>query len=127
LLLLSYLFSIAMAKYLITGVAGFIGSSIAHALLAPGNEVRGVDNFATGRRENIADIFDRIDFREADLLDAAAMRDACNGVDYVFHEAAIPSVPKSIADPEASNRANVDGTVNLLISARDTKVKRVVY
>ncbi len=116
-----------MAKYLITGVAGFIGSSIARALVELGTEVRGIDNFATGRRENIADILDKISFEEADLLDATAMRNACNGIDYVFHEAAIPSVPKSIADPEASNRANVDGTVNLLIAARDAKVKRVVY
>jgi UDP-glucose 4-epimerase len=116
-----------MAKYLITGIAGFIGSSIARVLLNSGDEVRGVDNFATGRRENIADIQNKMDFRQADLLDAGAMREACGGVDYVFHQAAIPSVPKSIADPEASNRANVDGTLNLLIAARDAKVKRVVY
>jgi nucleoside-diphosphate-sugar epimerase len=116
-----------MAKYLITGVAGFIGCSIARELLQRGEEVRGVDNFATGRRENIADILDKIDFRESDLLDASAMRQACEGVDFVFHEAAIPSVPKSIADPQGSNRANVDGTVNVLIAARDSKVKRVIY
>lgn len=116
-----------MAKYLITGIAGFIGCSIARELLQRGEEVRGVDNFATGRRENLAEILDRIDFRESDLLDAKAMREACEGVDFVFHEAAIPSVPKSIADPLSSNRANVDGTVTVLIAARDAKVKRVVY
>src|ERR1700704_2155009 len=108
-----------MAKYLITGIAGFIGCSIARELLQRGEEVRGVDNFATGRRENIAEILDKIDFRESDLLDANAMRRACEGVDFVFHEAAVPSVPKSIADPFGSNRANVDGTVTVLIAARD--------
>ena len=116
-----------MSLYLITGIGGFIGSSIARAVLARGEEVRGIDNFATGRRENIAEIFDHIDFREADILDADAMHKACAGVDYVFHEAAIPSVPKSVLDPLGSNRANVDGTVNVLIAARDAKVKRVIY
>jgi nucleoside-diphosphate-sugar epimerase len=116
-----------MAKYLITGIAGFIGCSIARELLKRGEEVRGVDNFVTGRRENLTNIQNEIDFRESDLLDADAMRQACDGVDFVFHEAAIPSVPKSIADPYSSNRANIDGTLNVLIAARDAKVKRVVY
>src|SRR5689334_13188471 len=116
-----------MAKYLITGIAGFIGSSIARALLAQGDEVRGIDNLATGKRENIAEISSRIDFREADLLDLKAVQDACRGVDYVYHEAAIPSVPKSVVDPLGSNQSNVDGTVHVLIAARDAKVKRVVY
>ena len=116
-----------MALYLITGVAGFIGSSLARAVLAQGDQVRGVDNFSTGKRENIAEIAGRIDFREADLLNIEALHDACRGADYVFHEAAIPSVPKSVLDPLGSNRANVDGTVHLLIAARDAKVKRVVY
>jgi len=116
-----------MALHLVTGVAGFIGSSIARALLKRGEQVRGVDNFATGKRENISDILRQIDFREADLLDAPAMQKACQGVEYVFHQAAIPSVPKSVLDPEGSNRANVDATVNILIAARDADVKRVVY
>jgi len=116
-----------MALHLVTGVAGFIGSSIARALLKRGEQVRGVDNFATGKRENISDILGQIDFREADLLDAPAMQKACQGVEYVFHQAAIPSVPKSVLDPEGSNRANVDATVNILIAARDADVKRVVY
>jgi UDP-glucose 4-epimerase len=116
-----------MALYLITGVGGFIGSSIARALVSRGQSVRGVDNFSTGRRENIDDILDCIDFREADLLDPNAMREACAGVDFVLHEAAIPSVPKSVLDPVGSNRANVDGTLNLLVAARDAKVKRVIY
>ena len=116
-----------MALHLITGVAGFIGSSIARALLERGEQVRGIDNFATGKRENIAEIANRIDFREADLLDAEAMKKACVGVDFVFHQAAIPSVPKSVLDPIGSNRANVDGTLNLLVGARDAKVRRVMY
>jgi UDP-glucose 4-epimerase len=116
-----------MATYLITGVAGFIGSALARAVLAQGDQVRGIDNLSTGRRENLAEILARIDFQEADVLDLPALYDACRGVDYVLHQAAIPSVPKSVLDPLASNRANLDGTVNLLMAARDAKVKRVVY
>lgn len=116
-----------MFLFLITGIGGFIGSSLARALLARGELVRGIDNFSTGKRENIADILDSIDFREADILDLDEMHKACAGVDFVFHEAAIPSVPKSVLDPLGSNRANVDGTVNVLVAARDAKVKRVVY
>jgi nucleoside-diphosphate-sugar epimerase len=116
-----------MAKYLVTGAAGFIGSSLVRALLERGDEVRGIDNFSTGRRENLTEVFRRIDFREADLLDLNAMHKACAGIDYVLHEAAIPSVPKSVLDPISSNRANIDGTVNVLVAARDAKVKRVVY
>ncbi|MGO9677803.1 MAG: SDR family oxidoreductase [Candidatus Sulfotelmatobacter sp.] len=116
-----------MALYLITGIAGFIGSSLARAILAQGDQVRGVDNFATGKRENLQGILDRIDFHEADILDLDVMHEACAGVDFVLHEAAIPSVPKSVLDPLGSNRANVGGTVNVLVAARDAKVKRVVY
>jgi UDP-glucose 4-epimerase len=116
-----------MALYLITGVGGFIGSSLAHALLARGEQVRGLDNFSTGKRENVSGIAARIDLREADILDLEAMHKACAGVDYVLHQAAIPSVPKSVLDPLGSNRANADGTVNVLVAARDAKVKRVVY
>jgi len=113
--------------YLITGIAGFIGSALARAVLAQGDQVRGFDNLSTGKRENIAEIADKIDFQEADLLDFKAIQQACQGVDYVLHHAAIPSVPRSVKDPLESNRANVDATVNLLIAARDAKVKRVVY
>jgi nucleoside-diphosphate-sugar epimerase len=116
-----------MAKYLVTGAAGFIGSSLVRALLERGDQVRGIDNFSTGRRENLTDVLSGMDFREADILDLEAMRKACQDVDYVLHEAAIPSVPKSVVDPLGSNRANVDGTVNVLVAARDAKVKRVVY
>src|ERR1700758_5284582 len=116
-----------MALHLITGIAGFIGSSIARALLERGEQVRGIDNLATGKRENIKEIADHIDFREADLLDLDAMKEACQGVECVFHQAAIPSVPKSVRDPLGSNQANVDGTVNILVAARDAKARRVVY
>src|ERR1700678_2687604 len=116
-----------MAKYLVTGAAGFIGSSLVRALLQRGDEVRGVDNFSTGRHENLSEVLQHIDFREADILDLDAMHTACAGVDYVLHQAAIPSVPKSILDPLGSNRVNIDGTVNVLVAARDAKVKRVVY
>ncbi|MGH9651234.1 MAG: SDR family oxidoreductase [Terriglobales bacterium] len=116
-----------MATYLVTGAGGFIGSALVWALLERGDRVRGLDNFATGKRENLDGIFGRIDFRRADLLDAAALADACHGVDYVLHQAAIASVPKSIADPATSHRVNAGGTLNLLIAARDAQVKRVVY
>ena len=116
-----------MALYLITGIGGFIGSSLARELLSRGEQVRGVDNFSTGNRDNLAEILPRIDLREADIGDLDAMHEACAGVDFVLHQAAIPSVPKSVLDPLGSNRANVDGTVNVLVAARDAKVKRVVY
>jgi nucleoside-diphosphate-sugar epimerase len=116
-----------MARYLVTGAAGFIGSSLVRALLQRGDEVRGIDNFSTGKRENLAEVIDRIDFRQIDILDLDAMHNACLGVDCMLHQAAIPSVPKSVRDPLGSNRANVDGTMNVLIAARDAKVKRVVY
>src|SRR6266478_372235 len=115
-----------MPRYLVTGVAGFIGSTLAHAVLAQGGGVVGLDNFSTGNHENLAGVLDRIEFHEADLLDLDALHQACRGVDYVLHEAAIPSVPRSVKDPLESNRANVDGTLNLLVASRDAKVKRVV-
>lgn len=116
-----------MALYLITGIGGFIGSSIARALLSRGEAVRGLDNFSTGKKENLAEIAGQIEVHEADITDIDAMHRACKGVDFVLHQAAIPSVPKSVLDPLGSNRANVDGTVNVLIAARDAKAKRVVY
>jgi nucleoside-diphosphate-sugar epimerase len=116
-----------MAQYLVTGAAGFIGSALVRALLERGESVRAFDNFETGKRDHIQEVAGQIDFKEADLLDPQAMRSACEGVDYVLHQAAIPSVPRSIADPARSNRVNVEGTLNLLIAARDAGVKRVVY
>src|SRR6202050_2570608 len=116
-----------MALFLFPGIGGFIGSSLAQELLRRGEQVRGVDNFSTGKRENLAEILGQIDFREADILDLEATKSACAGADYVLHQAAIPSVPKSVLDPIGSNRANIDGTVNVLVAARDATVKRVVY
>lgn len=116
-----------MAKFLVTGAAGFIGSSLVRALLERGDQVRGIDNFATGKRENLTEVLPQMDFREVDILDLDATRKACEGIDYVLHQAAIPSVPKSVIDPLGSNRTNVDGTVNVLVAARDAEVKRVVY
>src|SRR3979490_580374 len=100
-----------MAKYLVTGAAGFIGSSLVRALLERGDEVRGIDNFRTGRRGNLTGLLRRMDFREADILDLDAMHKACAGVDAVLQQAAIPPVPMSVLDPLGSNRANVDGTL----------------
>ena len=116
-----------MAKYLITGIAGFIGSSLARALLERGEEVRGVDNYLTGKAANLAGYYDQIDFREVDLRDAPAIRTACEGIDYILHIGALPSVPLSVAHPEPSHRCNVEGTFNVLEGARAEGVKRIVY
>lgn len=116
-----------MAKYLVTGAAGFIGSNLIHALVARGEEVRGIDNFSHGRRENLAGITGKIELLEADITDTDAVRSACRGVNYVLHQAALGSVPRSIANPLASNHANVVGTLNVLEAARRSGVNRVVY
>jgi UDP-glucose 4-epimerase len=115
-----------METYLVTGAAGFIGRSIAAELLARGKKVRGIDNFVTGKRDNLLGL-EAMDFIEADINDAEAVTRACHGVECIFHEAAIPSVPRSIEDPVASNYAGVSGTVQLLVAAKDAKVRRVVY
>ena len=116
-----------MALYLVTGIAGFIGSSIAEALIARGEQVRGIDNLSTGKRENLVCLNGKAEFLEADLADPHACAAACRGVDYIFHQAAIPSVPRSVKDPLETNHACVDGTLQLLVAARDARVKRVVY
>ena len=116
-----------MATVLITGIAGFIGSSIARALLEEGAQVRGIDNLSTGSLENIDEIRSQIDFRKADVLDQHALSDACEGVDYVFHEAAIPSVFKSVDDPIGTNEPNLTGTLYVLEAARKAGVRRVLY
>ncbi len=116
-----------MAKYLITGIAGFIGSSLARALVERGEEVRGVDNYLTGKSANLAGYYDQIDFREVDLRDPSAIRSACEGIEYILHIGALPSVPLSVAHPEPSHRCNVDGTFNVLEGARAEGVRRIVY
>ncbi len=116
-----------MAQYLITGIAGFIGSTLAHTLVEQGHEVRGIDNLSTGNLDNLADIRSKISFQEMDLQDAAGMKSACEGVDYVLHQGALASVPRSVKDPLSSHESNINGTLNLLIAARDAKVRRIVY
>ncbi len=116
-----------MAKLLITGIAGFIGSSLARAALDQGADVIGMDDLSAGKRENLEEIANRIDFREASILDAGALRDACRGVDYVFHEAAVASVPKSVEDPLGTNNINLNGTLQVLEASRHAGVKRLMY
>ncbi len=115
-----------MASYLVTGGAGFIGSHLVEELARRGERVRVADNLSTGKRANLAHI-PGVDLVEGDLADLAVARRACNGVEYVLHQAAIPSVPRSVTDPISSNRANIDATLNVLVAARDAGVRRVVY
>ena len=114
------------ASYLVTGGAGFIGSHLAEELLRRGEQVRVVDSLITGQRKNLAHL-SGIEFLEGDLADLAVAKRAVQGIDYVLHQAAIPSVPRSVEDPITSNRANIDSTLNVLVAARDAGVKRVVY
>jgi UDP-glucose 4-epimerase len=116
-----------MAVYVVTGGAGFIGSHIAEELLRRKETVRLIDNFSTGKRENIASFENQVDVHSADLAESPGLGQIVEGADYVIHQAAIPSVPKSMLDPLASHRANVDGTLRLLLACRDAGVKRVVY
>ncbi len=125
-----------MARYLVTGGAGFIGSHLVEALLVRGDDVRVVDNLSTGTRANLeaatkaahaAGAVGTPAFLEGDLADLAVATAAVAGIDYVLHQAAIPSVPRSVADPVSSNRANIDATLNVLVAARDAGVKRLVF
>src|SRR5487761_1150360 len=116
-----------MAVYLVTGAAGFIGSWLTEALVERGETVRALDNFSTGSRENLAPFADKIDVWAVDLRDADGVAKACEGVDFIFHEGALPSVPLSIQDPRTSHTSNINGTFNLLEGARHAGVKRVVY
>jgi len=116
-----------MAHYLITGIAGFIGSSLAHTLVEQGHQVSGIDNLSTGNLENLASIRNKISFQEADLRDLSAMKSACKGVDFILHQGALASVPRSVKDPITSHESNINGTLNLLVAARDAGVRRIVY
>ncbi len=116
-----------MAVSLVTGCAGFIGSTIVEALLLRGEHVRGLDNFETGNRENMAGFLEQIEFMECDLRNAAAAAAACKGIDFIYHTAALPSVPRSVMDPRTSHDANIEGTFNLLEGARAASVRRIVY
>ena len=114
-------------KYLVTGCAGFIGSHLVERLLTDGAQVVGLDNLATGHRHNIAPMLDDFEFIEGDIRDIDTCRRACREVDYVLHQAALGSVPRSIADPIATNESNVDGTLNMLVAARDAEVQSFVF
>ena len=116
-----------LARYLITGGAGFIGSHLVEALLALGHQVRVLDNFSTGQRENLTGVLKRIDLREVDLREQDAVRSACEDVNFILHEGALPSVPRSIEDPRTSHEVNLDGTFNVLEGARAAGVRRIVY
>jgi len=115
-----------MATYLVTGGAGFIGSHLVEELVRRGERVRVVDNLSTGKRQNIAHLTS-VEFVEGDLADPLVAQRAVAGIEYVLHQAAIPSVPRSVQDPITSNRANIDATLNILVAARDAGVKRLVY
>lgn len=115
-----------MTNYLVTGGAGFIGSNIVTALVERGERVRVLDNFSTGHRANLALVQDQIEIIEGDIRNASTVRTAVEGIDYVLHQAALPSVPRSIADPLTSNEVNVNGTLILLQAAREAGVKRLV-
>jgi nucleoside-diphosphate-sugar epimerase len=115
-----------MASYLVTGGAGFIGSHLVEELVRRGERVRVVDNLVTGKRTNL-DHVSGVEFMEGDLAELAVARRAMVGCEYVLHQAAIPSVPRSVSDPITSNRANVDATLNVLVAARDAGITRVVY
>src|SRR5687767_3477280 len=115
-----------MAHYLVTGGAGFIGSHMAEELIRRGERVRVVDSLATGKRQNLSHLPD-VEFVQGDLADLDVARRAVEGIEYVLHQAAIPSVPRSVEDPITSNRANIDASLNVLVAARDAGVRRVVY
>ena len=114
-------------RYLVTGGAGFIGSNIVDELVRRGHEVTVLDDLSTGAEINLADARAKVDFRVGSIADLAAVQSACHKMDYVIHLAARTSVPKSVIDPIETNRVNIDGTLNVLVAARDAKVRRMVY
>jgi len=116
-----------MSNYLVTGGAGFIGSHLVERLVNDGKPVRVLDNFSTGKRENLAPFTEKIVLCEGDLRQPEDCRKACEGIDIIFHEGAVPSVPVSVEDPKTSHEANIDGTFNLLMAAWDAGCKRVIF
>ena len=116
-----------MERFLVTGGAGFIGSNICRKLVSQGCFVRVIDNLLTGKKSNLADIIDKIEFIEADMGDEQKARNAMKGIDVVLHEGALPSVPKSVDNPAATHKHCVDATFTLLMAARDAGIKRFVY
>jgi len=115
------------SKYLVTGGAGFIGSHLVENLVKQGYEVRVLDNFLTGKKENIAEFMDEIDLIEGDIRDINTCMQAVEGVDFVLHQAALPSVPRSIEDPVLTNAINIVGTLNLLLASREKEIQKFVF
>ena len=113
--------------YLVTGGAGFIGSNLVEALLRRGDQVRALDNFSTGKKENLKDFIDDIELIEGDIRSYHTVREVVQGIEVILHQAALPSVPRSLRDPITTNAVNVGGTLNVLYAAKDAGVKRVVY
>jgi nucleoside-diphosphate-sugar epimerase len=116
-----------MNKYLVTGGAGFIGSHLAEELVKRGEVVRVLDNFLTGKKENIAHLLDKVKLIEGDIRDLEVCRHAVRGMDFVLHQAALTSVPRSVEDPLLANEINTRGTLNLLLASKETKVERFVF
>src|SRR3984885_2122507 len=114
-------------RYLVTGGAGFIGSNMVDELVRRGHEVVVLDDLSAGKEENLARVRPKIDLHIGSIVDLAAVQSACKGADYVIHLAARTSVPRSVKDPLETNRVNIDGTLNVLVAARDANVKRVVF
>jgi UDP-glucose 4-epimerase len=114
-------------RYLVTGGAGFIGSNMVDELVRRGQEIVVLDDLSAGKEENLSRARPKIDFRVGSITDLATVQSACHGVDYVIHLAARTSVPRSVKDPLESNRVNIDGTLNVLVAARDAKVRRIVF
>jgi nucleoside-diphosphate-sugar epimerase len=114
-------------RYLVTGGAGFIGSNMVDELVRRGNDVTVLDDLSTGKEANLAGVRNKVDFRAGSITDLETVQAACRGMDYVVHLAARTSVPKSVVDPLDTNRVNIDGTLNVLVAARDAKVRRFVY
>lgn len=112
---------------LVTGGAGFIGSSLVRGLLKQGKRVRVMDNLSTGSLSNLKDVLDKIEFIEGDIRNLHAIQEASGNIKYIFHQAAVPSVPRSIENPADSNQSNIDGTLNVLLAARDQGAQRVIY
>lgn len=116
-----------MANYLVTGGAGFIGSNIVIRLVKMGEKVRVIDNFCEGKRENLEEVENEIELIEGDIRDRKILSDCMKGIDYVLHQAALRSVPRSVDDPLSTNEVNITGTLNVLLAAKEANVKRVVF
>lgn len=116
-----------MSQYLITGGAGFIGSNIVEALVKRGEKVKVIDNFVSGKRKNLISVLDKIELIEGDIRNLPLLKEVTKDVDYVLHQAALRSVPKSVEDPVSYNEVNVGGTLNVLLAAKEAGAKRVVY